>query len=390
MHIAFVMYNFKDRADTSICFELAREMVKRGHRVTLIAKSETRRFRFETCLRGGVRLLLTPRGIPGRWHSKSCAPYDVLSRIYHLAKGKYDVFVGYDCRVDVYVPFRYMRGRIPLRIAVWGDRWGGGGLAASADAFAFQRRLEAKWERTMMLEADGVVSTSQTLLGLGKEWGISDSRLCYIPHGSPVDLIQVLPKDPARHKIGMDGKGPIICYLGHGGVKLQPWLASFQRLIKRYPQAIFLCIGSCKEDLLKRVEQTGLTSHFHFTGFVPNTEISSWLASSDLFLISLSPNSVNDHYRYPGKLGHYLAAGRPIVAPDVGEPARIIKEERVGLVVQPDLRDAEERICELIENKALAKDLGMKARKVAEQHFAWSILADRFEQFIQILNNDHS
>src|SRR5207248_2825361 len=96
MRLCFVMYCPEDRARTSICFWLGRELVKRGHEVTLIALSLSRRFRAEWRVEDGVRLLLTPFGVTGRWHHGVLGPHDIATRVVHLLREQYDVLVAYD------------------------------------------------------------------------------------------------------------------------------------------------------------------------------------------------------------------------------------------------------------------------------------------------------
>ncbi|MFH1314596.1 MAG: glycosyltransferase family 4 protein [Candidatus Eisenbacteria bacterium] len=387
MRIAFLMYSFEDLATTSMSFWLSRELVKRGHEVTFVALSRKHRFRSETQVRDGVRVLLTPRGITGRFHYDGWGPHDILTRLLHLTSETYDVLVTADCRANVYLPFRIMKRNGMLRIALWYDRWGDGGLASGASRFGFQQRLEAGWEKALVQKAAGVITTSRMLLDLGKEWGVPDSRIRCIPHGSPVDMIQVVPRKEARRRTGLEAGGPVIGYMGHTLEQIPAFFPSFKQVIHRHPNTVFLCLGSCVTERSK-VERAGLGRHFHFTGFVPADELQDWLACADLFLIPVVQGSVNDYYRYPGKLGEYAAAGRPIVAPDVGETGRLIKEEGIGVVACADLADLGDRICELIEDPELADRLGMRARRLAEERLAWPVLADRFEEFIEQVSKD--
>lgn len=385
MRIAFAMYCFEDRAQTTMSFWVARELAKRGHLVTLLALSRRHRFRSERQVQDGVRLLLTPRGVTGRWHYDGWDPQDLLTRYLHFRREHYDVLVASDCRANVYLPFCAARGKVNLRIAHWGDLWGQGGLAKTASRFGFQRQLEEKWERKMMLDADGVIASSRNLLALGRKWGAPDSRMCWIPHGSAVDLIRPLPKEWARSRAGLAANHPVMGYIGHTLEDLDSFFPTIRRLVSRYPQMAVLCVGKCSQRDRAKVEQAGLTPYFRFTGFVPTAEVGQWLACADFFLLPLSPNSVNDRYRYPGKLGDYMAAGRPVIAPEVGEAAWVIREAKVGVAVRPDLVDLEDRICELIEDPSLMEQMGAQARRAAEEQFAWSVLASRFEAFLSNL-----
>ena len=381
------MYSFGDLAITSMAFWMSRELVKRGHEITFIALSRKRRFLSETYIRDGVRIVLTPRGITGRFHYDGWGPHDILTRLIHLRRERYDVTVGVDCRANVYLPFRAIKPGNTLRVALWYDRWGDGGLASGASRFAFQQRLEAKWERSLVSEAAGVVTTSRTLLELGRKWGVPESRITCIPHGAPVDVIRVLPKQDARRRTGLTASGPVVGYLGHSLEQLPSFLPALRQVVRRHPDTVFLCLGACRSERAK-VERTELGPRFHFTGFVPAQELGNWLACADLFLVPVSQASVNDYYRYPGKLGEYAAAGRPVVAPDVGETGRLLREEGIGVAARPDLEDFGDRICEVLENPELADRLGTRARRMAEDRLARPVLATRFEEFVMSLGRE--
>lgn len=384
MRIAFLSYAFEDRAMTSISFWLARELVKRGHQPTLVALSQAHRFRSEWRIQDGVRVLLTPRGITGRWHYDGWGPHDLLTRLVHVFSQPYDVLVAFDCRANVYLPFRATKGKVPVRIMSWGDRWGSGCLAGGASRFAFQRRLEEKWEKEMVTRADGVLASSQALGAVAREWGIPDARICWLPHGSPTDLIRMASKESARQRAGLKGHHPVMGYVGHTLGELTSFFPAFQRLAHRYPKMAILSMGTSSPRDREKVEQAGLTSYFRFTGFVPAAHLGDWLACADFFLLPLASNA-NNHYRYPGKLGEYMAAGRPVVAPEVGEVGRVVREEKLGVLVRPDLENLEERLYELAENPAHTDQLGAEARRVAEERFAWPVLTDRFEAFVSSL-----
>jgi glycosyltransferase involved in cell wall biosynthesis len=327
----------------------------------------------------------------GRWHGAGWDPFDIAARLAHFAHESYDVLVASESRANAYIPFRALKGRVPLRLSHWGDLWGKGGLAVGASRFKILQQFDEKWEKDMKLEADGTIAASQKLCELGREWGVPDSRICWIPHGTEVDLIQRLPKEEMRKRMGLGANQPVIGYLGYGW---GPWyyffLPELQKVVQRFPRVVFICIGKSDyapfdKSFQEQLQRLGLAPHFRFAGFMPSAELGNWLACADLFLVPLASNSTHDYYRWPGKLSDYLAAGRPVIAPDVGETGRFIREENVGLVVRGDLSDFEDRVCELLEDKALAEHLGTQARRVAEECLAWPVLVDRLEQFIKNL-----
>jgi glycosyltransferase involved in cell wall biosynthesis len=77
----------------------------------------------------------------------------------------------------------------------------------------------------------------------------------------------------------------------------------------------------------------------------------------------------------------YMAAGRAIVATDVGANARLVRAEREGLIVPPGDDVALERaIRRYLECPPLARDLGAAARTRAREYSRESMVR-RFEDF---------
>jgi glycosyltransferase involved in cell wall biosynthesis len=113
--------------------------------------------------------------------------------------------------------------------------------------------------------------------------------------------------------------------------------------------------------------------------------LSAAMACADVLLLPYTNRPVN-LYRYPNKLGDYLSAGRPIVTNDTGDLGRLVAEERVGLVA-PDTPEAFAlAVKKLFDDVALADELALRGRALAETKLDWRFLARDLEAFyIQIL-----
>jgi phosphatidylinositol alpha-1,6-mannosyltransferase len=153
-------------------------------------------------------------------------------------------------------------------------------------------------------------------------------------------------------------------------------------LFDRYPDSIVLCLGRYDEAGRRVASDWGINAHVRFSGYVPNPELETWLACADVFLIPLLAESVNDFYRSPGRLADYCAAGRPVVAPDIGETGRVIRDEGIGLTAAQDMSDLDRQLGRLIYDHDLAEQLGARARELAETTLAEDTLAERLEDFV--------
>lgn len=68
---------------------------------------------------------------------------------------------------------------------------------------------------------------------------------------------------------------------------------------------------------------------------VPAQQVSDLLAEAGLALVTLSDRWGNHRIALPNKLFHAVRAGVPVVASDVGELARVVREHGIGVLYRP-------------------------------------------------------
>jgi glycosyltransferase involved in cell wall biosynthesis len=87
------------------------------------------------------------------------------------------------------------------------------------------------------------------------------------------------------------------------------------------------------EDL---VERRGLTDKVKFFGPIPNNELISYSASADVGLSNIVNSSVSYYTTLPNKLFEYAMAGIPVIGSDSPQIGRIVAEESMGEVCDPE------------------------------------------------------
>jgi glycosyltransferase involved in cell wall biosynthesis len=131
--------------------------------------------------------------------------------------------------------------------------------------------------------------------------------------------------------------------------------------------------GGQRLDLECRIRASGLAERVRLLGSV--TDIPAFLATLDVAVLPSHSESMSN------ALLEYMAAGRAIVATDVGANARLVRAEREGLIVPPGDDVALERaIRRYLECPPLARDLGAAARTRAREYSRESMVR-RFEDF---------
>jgi glycosyltransferase involved in cell wall biosynthesis len=84
----------------------------------------------------------------------------------------------------------------------------------------------------------------------------------------------------------------------------------------------------------------------------------------------------------------YMAAGRPVVATDVGGARELVIEGTTGFLVQPrDYTNMGERIIQLLNDVPRAQQMGEQGRRVVVEKFSRDAQLRRTEQLYEDLLN---
>lgn len=112
-------------------------------------------------------------------------------------------------------------------------------------------------------------------------------------------------------------------------------------------------------------------------GNVPHGELGEALAQASILCIPHPPNDYMD-VALPVKLFDSLAAGRPLLVTPRTETATIVRRYGVGVVSDGDRpEDLATAATTLLQDADRMRQLGARARQVAETHFDWPIVGDR-------------
>jgi glycosyltransferase involved in cell wall biosynthesis len=106
---------------------------------------------------------------------------------------------------------------------------------------------------------------------------------------------------------------------------------------------------------------------------VPPDALLAWTASADVSLMPIEPSTLNHVLSTPNKLWESLAAGAPIVASDLPEMARVVRETGAGELCDPSdvtsMAAAVRRILGRPGEERLA--LRRRARAAALDRYNW-------------------
>jgi glycosyltransferase involved in cell wall biosynthesis len=377
MRLLFLNHNYRYNGTYYRAMPMAEQLARRGHTVTLLCVSRTRRLRAEWSTVNGVRLGEMPNLAFGQT-AEGYGPLDLLLRHAHPLAHRYDIIHLLDHKPNASFPgFLGGRWRGARLVADWADWWTGPDSRNDGPArFPFIRRFEAWWEPRSKLWADGVVVISRSLEKRARELGCP--QVLYLPTGAALGRIQPMERAEARQRLGVPRDERIIAFIGAGQGDLEIVFAAMQSI----PNVRLMVIGQALPAVRALAQRFGVAERMWQTGFVADEEVGVYLACAEVMCLPMTDIPAN-RGRLPNKLLDYMAAGRPTLANPVGEVKTILETHGGGQLADPEAFGA--ALLSLLADPARCAQLGQQARRAAEAHFNWRTLIEQLETFYQIL-----
>jgi glycosyltransferase involved in cell wall biosynthesis len=204
------------------------------------------------------------------------------------------------------------------------------------------------------------------------EYGVSEAKITVVPNG--VDPEMFGPEADGREyrrkmAIGLDVF--VATYAGALGIANDiPTILRAAKILEGRADVKFLFVGDGKErpHLEDMVAELGL-NNVVFSGSVVKARIPEVLAASDACVATLM-NIPMFKMTYPNKVFDYMAAARPTVLGIDGVIREVLESAGGGVFVSPGDSEALARaVTQLADDRAVAREMGQRARAFVEQHF---------------------
>jgi glycosyltransferase involved in cell wall biosynthesis len=136
--------------------------------------------------------------------------------------------------------------------------------------------------------------------------------------------------------------------------------------------------GDQRPALEREIRRVGIDGRFTLRGSI--ADVPSFLDSIDIAVLPSQSESMSN------ALLEYMAAGRAIVATDVGANARLVRDGREGLIVPAgDDVALAAAIRRLLADPNMARRFGAAARERVEREFDLQSMVRRLEAFYESL-----
>jgi glycosyltransferase involved in cell wall biosynthesis len=269
---------------------------------------------------------------------------------------------------------------VPVRIA---SRREAGGMRTPAQQWV---------ERRAYGLAHAVVANSQAVQMQLLREGIRESKTKVIYNGLDLDRLSA-PRNKSREEmlagLGLPSKEgcqivTIVANLRHDVKDHPTFLRAAEQVRREIPETYFVLAGEGEllEPMRRLAMQLGLQDRAFFLGRCQR--VPELLAVSDVCVLS------SKFEGFSNAILEYMAAGRPVVATDVGGAREAVIDGETGyLVATGDHAGMANRIVRLLRNPQEGRSFGERGRQVVEEKFsAMAQLRNTEELYSRLLGDN--
>lgn len=176
----------------------------------------------------------------------------------------------------------------------------------------------------------------------------------------------------------------MVANLRHDVKNVPMLLRMAKRLASTHPDVHFVVAG--EGELLGSLKgmavEMGIADRLHFIGRC--TDVPALLAAADVCVLTSTAEG------FSNSILEYMAAGKPVVATDVGGAAECVAAGETGYLVAPDDDEAmSARLTGLLDDRELAKRAGAAGRAIVSEKFsARTQLAKTIAVYSKLLERD--
>lgn len=239
-------------------------------------------------------------------------------------------------------------------------------------------------ERRIPHYVDTISVSSDGLMELCLKYGFPAERIRKVPVGADLETFNPLRSREEFRAVEpfLVGKRPLVVYIGQleGAAYAGLFVEACGILSERFPEAVWMVVGGgpMLSRLKEQAYRLNLSHRVVFTDYLPSDTIPDVLAAADIAVACFSDEGFV-RCKSPLKVAEYMAAGKAIVASDVGE-VPWMTQGAASLVRPGDPQALAEGIQHLLEDAPMRAELGKKARERAETCINWRQSAEKLEE----------
>jgi len=408
MHILLIHQYFvsPNEAGGTRHFELARYLIKKGHKITIIGSTisyltgtSSSKYRRKILVREnieGINIIRTYAysGINKSYNNRliSFITFMISSIIAGLFVKNIDVIIASSPQIFVGISGYVVKKmkRVPFIFEIR-DLWPKFAIDTGVLMSPLLIKLSNILEKFIYKKADYFIINSPGFYEHLDKFDIQKDKIFLIPNGVDTKIFRPDKKyNRVRKDLNLE-KNFIVLYSGaHGLANCLETVIESARLLSNNPNIKFLFVGDGKEkrNLILLRDKYKLKNVI-FVDAQPKSRIPEFCNAADVCLATLKKLNAFKT-TYPNKLFDYMACGRPIILAINGVARELIEEAKAGEFVAPE--NPKQLACTILKfyyNRDLIEKYGINARKYVVKYFDREKIAENLNNILDSISKLH-
>ncbi len=202
----------------------------------------------------------------------------------------------------------------------------------------FARRVWLAFERRIFPRLTDVITVSDSIAeAYRRRYGVTVQVVRNLPDRNPADAVTPV----SRREAGIPEDKKVVLLQG-SGINMARGGEEAVMAMRYVEEAVLMIVGGgdALPRMKEKVTEEGLDDKVIFIPRQPPEKLYAYTVLADVGLTLDKDQSANQRYSLPNKLFDYIHCGVPVLASDLPEVRRIVKDYDVGLVLDEHSAEA--------------------------------------------------
>jgi glycosyltransferase involved in cell wall biosynthesis len=244
-------------------------------------------------------------------------------------------------------------------------------------------RLLNMFEHRMLKHVDATAAASTVFMDKVKAAGFTP--VAHIPNVQYLAPFRAVSQEEiiqARRELGLTPEAYVISYIG--GFTRNRLLLPLVESMRSLPEVTLLLFGDGHQRLAIEESIKGM-ANVKYLGWLPSNQVPLYSRLSDVVYYCLRPDYPGAIYNSPNTLSNAMAAGRPVIANDVGDLGRMVRKTGCGILLDEVTPQTIREAILKLSDPNLRTRLGKAGRQAAESEFNWSTAENHLLELYRLL-----
>jgi glycosyltransferase involved in cell wall biosynthesis len=239
-------------------------------------------------------------------------------------------------------------------------------------------------EKSLLKNVDYVITASSVLADRMLSSGIQP--VATIGNYSLLGVFDTVTEEDIRRiraELDIDSNDLVIAYIG-GFTRNRMILPLIQAAGDMPGIQVVICGDGHQRAAIE--SSAAAAANIRYLGWLPDTQVPCYTKMADVVYYCLNPDYPGAIFNAPNTLSNAMAAGRPVIANDVGDLGRIIRSTGCGILLDRLTTGEIQKAIETLRSEPLRHTMGSAGRHAAEAQFNWKAAEEKLlEVYTEVL-----